>query len=493
MTDSQMGKSKNIQPDDWNLVIENLPLSQLVKIYSELSGDAEEFLFTQLLMLFSRNLGHNVAKPSISVPNVDARPNLYAMLVAMPQIFHKSSIIRKEKELRDRIVERVKGTDKIQEISLQFEGTFEGLIDEQKRYEKIDYNNDEFSRIIKLDASKNNSKSNTIQILIDGYYGNAYTRSLRDKKDSTISRVDVPAGRYITFFGAMHENEFTPDLYHNGLMRRCIIIHLKPKDAKPSNAAFNPGKIESLKSFESALVDKIAGARKELIFRSYHEELIEDGFNVDGTPNFNIVYKEGKKPEFSYEDAAVKYLSEIHIRATERAIAEESQLSPDENVEMIMRIAINLMLWDFVRNNSSPLVVTLKHVKEAEDFLTKIAKNYKEDVAELEDRDLSVKVRRLIEYVEKHCTVEQPYIREGDVVNGLKARRWGDQSEKSVRQAIRENKVKRFTQKYAKTTGYILTPIKFLGGTIEQLEKQKKQYAEKEKEFDYYEPSGRTF
>lgn len=442
-------------------------LTELARHFSDISGDSYEFLFAQLLMTISKTMGYYIDVPEF--PPINARANLYVILVAPAGIFHRSTIMRNERKRSDAIDEEVrkKSLDVPKSISLMYQGSPEGLIDDMIDNDRIDFYHDEFSTVIETDASKGRYNSGTLELLDNAYYGDGYTRSLRNSKDGSKNRVVLPPGKYVTLFTGLHEDEITPKLYSIGLIRRCIIPHLSYIDLIPVKTAFEEEKGRLVRGLERALIEIISNGKSELINRSIYLEQEARGVDEYGNTEYVEVPKLGKVM-IRYEEEVTEYLGNEFFNSTDRVKAEERQYLPDENLEHLMRIAINLMLYDFAKDSTTPLVVKLKHILEAKKYLSGITVSYRKEIEKVEDRDFQKRVKKLVEYVEKLCNKQIPMIRQGDVLNAV-GQTWTD-SDKVVSQAVKLERIGRVTVVYKKTKGVMLFPFKSTKAVYDSLD-----------------------
>ncbi len=457
--------------------LSQMSFTDTAKYYANLLGEPYENIFAQLLMLMSRTLGPYIDYPSF--PSIKARANLYILLVAPAGIFHRSTLINKTKEMTESVHTSVKSeigvviSDKYKQQHLTFDGSPEGLADDILKKNITHFNHDEFSEVIEADSTKGKYKQGILELLNNAYYGQGGTRSLRNGKSGEKRSVVVPDGKYITLFAGLHEDELNSKLYKLGTVRRSLIVHLSYDDLIPNANALDKENVEEVEVFEGALMNFLKVASINLLIKHLEFTLKPTGKNDEyGNPEFKSDL-DFKKPVIKYDDEAVKFLESETIESEERVKEEQRQFTPQENIELMMRIAINIMLFEYAKNPmESPLIVKLKHIQEAKAYLTKITSNYIDEISKIDNSNLQNDVNRLVAVLKKKCEKGEKenasYIAESTVRQALN---WDfGRFDKAVVEASRQDKLRRIFIQYTKRPGHILTPMENFDKTIKKLD-----------------------
>ena len=319
-----------------------------------------------------------------------------------------------------------------------------------------------------------------LEVLNNAYYKKG-TASLRRelkfgiegaKKEGSKNRdLIVPDGKYVTFFGAIHENEMTEEMYRVGIVRRSIIVYLSYESVITEPIAYDRESNELANAIEEAIIKVMAEARANFVKWSY-QPTIE--LKIDENNEYDYIQQHKHLPiNFEYSDEAIEFLKELYTTAMKNAKQEKRQLYPNESVELITRIAINIMLWDAMRKEKySNLVLTKENLIEAKNYMERIVENYIKAVSTVEDKDTAERSKKVYNYVIKKCENFPYFINQGDVMNAV-GQKWENlQRENAIVHAIEENKIARFEVTYIKKrTGYILCPYNRVDDVISILEK----------------------
>jgi len=459
--------------------IRSSSLTSFAQYYSSLTGDAWEFIFAQLLMITSQNLGIYIDIPTY--PRITAYPNLFIILIAPPGVHHKSTVINRTKYITQKITELVQNEDYVKSITnIQLAGSMEGFMERLTKGDKIDLYNDEFGRVLSASA-RGTYETGLLEILNNAYYKKG-TASLRreiksigadgERKESSKSRdLIVPDGKYITFFGAIHENEMTNEMYRVGIIRRSIIVYLSYESVVTDPIVYDRESNELANAIEEAIVKVMSEARMNLVKWSYQPTY---ELKMDDNNEYDYIQQNKHVPiNFEYSDEAIEFLKELYTTAMTNAKQEKRQLYPNESVELITRIAINIMLWDAMRKEKySNLVLTKENLIEAKNYMEKIVENYVKAISTVEDRDVAERSKKVYNYVIKKCENFPYFINQSDVMNAV-GQKWENfHRENAIVHAIEENKIARFEILYLKKrTGYILCPYARVDDVIAILEK----------------------
>ncbi len=464
-------------------------ITQFAQYYSNLTGDPWEFIFAKLLMLASQNLGMYVEIPYH--PRVKAYPNLYIILIAPPGVHHKSTIINHTKAITKRITENIENEDYVKSVATNLAGSPEGFLDHLNRGDKIDLYNDEFGRVL-ANSSRGTYESGLLEILNNAYYKqgtssmrrelkqvfNPYPKKEKEgekdgnKKESTNRDLVVPDGKYVTFFGAIHEDEMTNEMYRIGMIRRSLIIYLSYESVNTSPVAYDREANMLADAIEEALVKMLSEARIRFNKWSY-QPVYEEVRTEDGEIRSVLKYKP-LPIHFEYSEEAIEFLKELYSSSMENAKREQRQLYLNESVELIMRVAINIMLWNAMRKEKyTDLVLTKEDLIEAKEFMEKLTSNYIKAVSSVEDKNTVERAKKIYNYVQKKCNKPPYYINQGEVMNAIGSKWENFQRENAIRHAIGENKIGRFEVVYSRRrrSGYILFPYSRIDDVIAELEK----------------------
>jgi len=459
--------------------IRSSSLTSFAQYYSSLTGDTWEFIFAQLLMVTSQNLGIYIDIPPY--PRITAYPNLFIILIAPPGVHHKSTIINRTKNITQKITELVQNEDYVKSITnLQLAGSMEGFMERLTKGDKIDLYNDEFGRVLAASA-RGTYETGLLEILNNAYYKKG-TASLRrelksigmgnERKEGSKNRdLIVPDGKYITFFGAIHENEMTEEMYRVGIIRRSIIVYLSYESVVTDPVVYDRESNELANAIEEAIIKIMAEARANFVKWSYQPTY---ELKIDDNNGYDFIQQHKHVPiNFEYSDEAIDFLKELYTTSMKNAKQEKRQLYPNESVELITRIAINIMLWDAMRKEKySNLVLTKENLIEAKNYMEKIVENYIKAISTVEDKNVDERSKKVYNYVVKKCENFPYFINQGDVINAV-GQKWENyQRENAIVHAIEENKIARFEITYLKKrTGYILCPYVRVDDVIAILEK----------------------
>lgn len=464
-------------------LISQTSLPELVGHYSYWTGHPEEFLHALLLMLVSTNLGIYIDIPPH--PRVRAYPNIYTILVAPPGVHHKSTIIAKERSMTSIIDNKVKNSDFVKSVSVELSGSYEGIMEKMSKVEKIMFRNDEFGRFLSASA-RGSYEAGALEALNNAYYLKGTTSARRsliveggvkeeeDKKKKKKVNKDlvVNDGTYTTLFAAIHEDEMTNEMYRIGMVRRSLVVYLSYPEIVVSDAAYDEDECRLADDLEDAIVEMLAKTRLRVIDQSFQEKWVDKGM-IDGVPHFEKEIEQ-QKITFRYSESAINFLRNLYKEAMTTAKKEERQLYPDESVELITRIGINVMLWDLVRKEGyGDLVLEEKHLVMAREFVEKINSNYVKTISKIETKDTAERAKRVINYVEKVCDGKRLYINQGEAMNAIGQSWENQQRENAILHAIGENKIGRMQVLYQKRTGSVLCLFRDIDRVLEELEKLK--------------------
>lgn len=368
-----------------------------------------------LLVNVSRNLGRFVSAREGELSILQPRANLYTIIVAPPDEFHKSSQIEAEDKLTKEIlklsrrildsntaslppqIQKVfnKHSDYIEEESRTFDGSPEGIADLFKDKNVIHFRAPELGVKLRLQNAQRYDTGN-IEMLNNLYYGLAMDRILKKEP------IHIPEGRYVTLFGDLHPSELTSQTLKLGLLRRCVIIKKDYKDI-------------DLNTVNNAYVRE--NNQRYSLLMKYYIGIISDAFLE--------LYHKRYSPVFEVDDIALQKLMEIRLKGSERIVEEEVPRYPTENVELILRIAVNMMLFEFAIFLGTPrrmkqFIVEERHIHWALSYLERLVENYKSEITRIETPEPSKQAEKMYIFIKKRYETSQQPIKESAIVNNFK-------------------------------------------------------------------------
>ena len=386
---------KRVEPPTDNVITSNSevsPLSELAEYICMLTGDDRDVVEQMLLINISRNLGRFVRNEEDELKKLKPRANLFAIIVAPPDEFHKSSWIRYEDELTEEIMELVKRIlddemgvvsqfiklPDVESTSRTFDGSPEGIVELLKEKNVINFKAPELGVKLRLQNSQRYDTGN-IEMMNNLYYGDAVDRNLRGKP------IRIPKGRYVTLYGDLHPSELTPQTLKLGLLRRCIIVK---KDYKDIN-------LESVnKSYDKQNNEWFSDVM------DYYKYIISDA--VIG------LFRKRYPTTYTVSDTALEKLKKLRLEGSSRIKEEEVPRYPTENAELILRIAVNMMLYEFTlwlqepKNVSKKFIkfeVDSRHIEWALGFLNRIVEGYKKEIVRIEEPEFNQMVEKVYDFI----------------------------------------------------------------------------------------------
>lgn len=396
---------------------EDNPLKILSDIFGEVSGYDKDMLCALFLINVSRNIGSFTTCNNPNVSILMPRTNLYALLVAPPDDFHKSTLIRLEDELSRKIREKwnTYGKEEIsekimedlkmrhpelsEEVSISFpplpesktyDGSPEGIMELLRNIESVHFKATEFGIKLKLQKYQpNRYDTGEIELLNKLYSGESHDRLLVHESKH------VDEGKYVTLFGDLHPDELTKESLKLGLLRRCIIVKKGYRDIIVESKAFDPNNNEAFAKLSESYSEQVTE------FLTY---IVSMGINRD-----NLTFS---KVEMGVKDEVLSHLAELDKQTKGRVKEERVPRYPNENMELILRVTFNVMFLENILKGkpeeySKEIVLEMKHVKWAEEFLTRITPAYKEEIRKIEDVDEEDKKEAICNYISKKFDAEE--------------------------------------------------------------------------------------
>lgn len=222
------------------------------------------------------------------------------------------------------------------------------------------------------------------------YYGDSVDRNLKGRP------VNIPKGRYVTLYGDLHPDELTPQTLKLGLLRRCIIVKKDYKDIDTGlvNKAYDK---ENNEWFNDVIV--------------HYKYIISDAVVALYLKKFPTKYK--------VSEQALELLKELRPKGSKRIKVKETPRYPTENSELVLRVAINMMLFGFAvwlseKNNETKklkhLVVDARHIEWTLDFLSRTLENYKKEIARIEEPDFVKKSEKVFNFIRSKNSVKRSQI-----------------------------------------------------------------------------------
>ena len=410
------------------------PLKDLVDEIHDVTGLDKDELYLCFLMNVSRNIG-SLFPYRVEGGLIKFNPNLYALLIAPPNEFAKSTIIDLDEHLTKRIDKKA---DIIVERSFiglfdtglaryssQLKGSEEKIADLIQEYHIMHFRAKEAGPSLDVDHQKAYAEG-IIQILQELYNRETYDFNFR--KQSAY----IPEGQYVTLFGDLHPDELNGKLLRNGLIRRTVIvkkgyedIDLEDKYAGASFFTDNENKFTTLKniyvSMMASFVNNIVKNKEYMKIvlandkqRKYMERQTAKANKkagkeapVDEGPRYVLKFEpDAEKYKITMTDDAKLWLMNVHLNARKRVKEEEVPRYPSENYELINRIAINIMLFESVyyKQIEGPFIVEVKHLEKALSFVKRIEQGYIDEIKKIENQPIEAKIRRLVSLIEKRFT-----------------------------------------------------------------------------------------
>ncbi len=384
------------------------PLARLAENICMFTGDDRDVVEQMLLINISRNLGRFVRNEEGDLKKLKPRANLFAIIVAPPDEFHKSSWIRYEDELTEEILELVKRRmdddvglisqfikhPDVESTSRTFDGSPEGIVELLNEKNVINFKAPELGVKLRLQNSQRYDTGN-IEMMNNLYYGDAVDRNLRGKP------IRIPKGRYVTLYGDLHPSELTPQTLKLGLLRRCIIVKKDYKDID----------LESVnKAYDKQNNEWFSGVM------DYYKYIISEA--VVG------LFQKRFPTTFTVNDAALEKLKELRLEGSSRIKEEEVPRYPTENAELILRIAVNIMLYEFtlwlqepknISQKPAKLEVDARHIEWTLGFLNRVIEGYKKEIAKIEEPEFNQKAEKVynfivLKYSKENCPVKRRFI-----------------------------------------------------------------------------------
>ena len=413
------------------------PLQNLVDEIHETTGLDKDELFLCFLINTSRNIG-SLFPWQVEGGLIKYNANLYALLIAPPNEFAKSTIIDLDEHLTNRIDQKAgkaivemrgyKGIyDKgLARFSSQLKGSEEKIADLIQEHHIMHFKAKEAGPSLDVDHQKAYAEG-VIQILQELYNRETYDFNFR--KQSAY----IPEGQYVTLFGDLHPDELNGKLLRNGLIRRMIIvkkgyedIDLNDNSAGASFLTENQHKFSMLKnvyvSMMASFVKTIVGNSMKLVPENdiqRREREKREAKTLKKTGKELIVNNNNKLVWMFVPDANIyritmseegkQWLMNIHLNARKRVKEDEVPRYPSENYELINRIAINIMLFESVyyKKYEGPFEVSVDHLEKAYAFVKRIEQGYIEEIKKIEDQPIEAKVKKLVALIEKKFNTDK--------------------------------------------------------------------------------------
>ena len=390
-------------------------IDEFVESVYDVTGDSKNFLKTMFLVNISRNLGKLVVCNEYK--QLKPRTNLFAVLVAPPAEFHKTSLIRQEDEISKEISNSLNDFDFMKDYfidlgilppelpegkSFTFNGSPEGITELVKGLEHQHFKGIEFGRTLGLSSKNPDRYDSQIMILLNEmFYGklpdHVTLSKLRDGAIDSNNGTD----RFLTLFADLHPDELTADALKLGLLRRCILVkqHYKDIVVEDTIKAFSAENDKTYQKLRTEYINAISDYAANLISFGTRPNIVIDEKTGESKGEFEPL-EVHISPEF------IACLKTTIKQSSERVKEEEVPRYPSENPELIIRTAFNIMLLDNALNKTKitkeSLTLKSKHFDATMSYLKDITEAYIEEVSSLVNPKFSSKVDAITSYVTKY-------------------------------------------------------------------------------------------
>lgn len=358
-----------------NKSVDELDIKEFVHHWARCAGYNELALMPVLLTTISRVLGSYFEVKGLEI--VNPRPNLFLIISAKPDFFHKTSLMQLSDEITEEVEKSLKSTPINKNESLTFDGSTEGLIKVLVEKRFIHYSVDEFYTLIKMENTGRYDAGRTT-LLLQLYDGKKFTQSLKDPSKG----MKVKAGYYITMIATMHPGELNTNFLRIGLARRCWVVSLRSDDMVDDSIAYRPDSNKLSKFFKEVFIRRLTTLATEIVQNgmTFNDEKNEYGFNP-----LNI----------DFDNDVMKELEKIRSSAIGRVKEEDSFSRPYEDPHLLSRIAINFALAD------GEYDVKFRHLSQAIELVRETTKGYIKELEELEEslRSIDEKQSRVLELI----------------------------------------------------------------------------------------------
>ena len=111
---------------------------------------------------------------------------------------------------------------------------------------------------------------------------------------------------------------------------------------------------------------------------------------------------------FTVNDAALEKLKKLRLEGSSRIKEEEVPRYPTKNAELILRIAVNMMLYEFTLWLQEPknisqkpvkLEVDARHIEWTLGFLNRVIEGYKKEISRIEEPEFNQKVEKVYNFI----------------------------------------------------------------------------------------------
>lgn len=253
--------------------VHELNLKEFVHHWARCAGYNETALMAVFLTTISRVLGSyfEVKDLDISKP----RPNIFLILYARPDFFHKTSLMQLCDDLAKDVEKALKSMHVMHENeSLTFDGSIEGLIKVFENWRFANYSVNEFYTLIKMENSGKYHSGRTT-LLLQAYDGKRFTQPLRDPTKG----MKIEAGYYATMIATMHPGELNGNFLRIGLARRCWNVSLRSSDMMDDSIAYRPRSNQLFQVFKEVFTRRLITLAETILQNGLTFSYRNDGNN----------------------------------------------------------------------------------------------------------------------------------------------------------------------------------------------------------------------